>query len=98
MVKLVNLPAGRQARRSQKVYYVYILRSLKTGEYYKGLTNNIDIRLEQHFQGKSATTKKMLPLKLVHVELLSLRSEARILEKYFKSGFGREIIKEIDGY
>ena len=57
---MVDLPAGRQARRSQK--HVLCLH----------------------------------PLKLVHVELCETRLIARKLEKYFKSGFGREIITQID--
>lgn len=93
MVKLVYLPAGRQARRT--MYYVYILQSLKTKEYYKGITNNVERRLTEHLTGKSRTTKKMLPLQLIHVEICQTRPEARVLEKFFKSGFGREIIEEI---
>ena len=93
---MVYQPAGRQARRSQKLmYYVYVLQSLKTGKFYKGLTDNLERRLLQHFKGECPSTKKMLPLHLVHVELCSSRVEARQKEKFFKSGYGREIIKEI---
>ena len=78
------------------MFYVYVLKSIKTGEYYKGLTGNIEKRINEHIKGKSRTTKKMLPLSLVHVEIVPTRSEARRIEKYFKLGSGREIIKEID--
>jgi putative endonuclease len=77
------------------MYYVYVLKSLKTGQYYKGLTDNISRRLNQHFSGKSPTTKYYLPVELVHVEICDNRSEARKVEKYFKTGIGREIIKEL---
>jgi putative endonuclease len=80
------------------MYYVYILQSLESGEFYKGLTNNINRRLIQHFACEVKSTKSTLPLKLVHVEICKSRLEARKLEKYFKSGFGREIIKEILEY
>ena len=78
------------------MYFVYVLKSLKTGNFYKGLTDNLDRRLKEHFSGRSPTTKTQLPLKLVHVELCADRSLARKLEKYFKSGFGREIIGQIN--
>ena len=77
------------------MWYVYILKSLTKGDFYKGLTDNIDRRLQQHFTGQVVSTKNKLPLKLIHVELCNSRIEARIMEKYFKSGFGREIIKEL---
>ena len=77
-------------------YYVYVIKSLKTGYYYKGLTNNIDRRLKQHENGKCQTTSSMLPIKLTYVEIVKNRLEARKLEKYLKTGYGREIIKEIE--
>ncbi len=96
---MVDLPAGRQARNiqnySSKMYYVYVLKSLKTGEFYKGLTDNIERRLHEHTSGKSPTTKSRLPLQLIHVEICSSRQEARDTEKFFKSGYGREVIKEL---
>jgi len=80
------------------MYYVYILKSLKTGQYYKGLTNNISRRLKEHLNGSSKTTKKYLPLQLMFVQICENRIEARKLEKYFKTGYGREVINEIMGF
>lgn len=77
------------------MFYVYVLRSLKTGEFYKGFTSNIELRMKDHFAGKTRSTKIRLPVELVHVELCETRIEARKLERYFKSGFGREIVEEI---
>jgi len=96
---MVDLPAGRQARRSKQInvmYFVYILKSLSANYYYKGATNNLARRLTQHQEGKSPSTRKRLPLKLIHVEICQTRKEAREIEKFFKSGFGREIIHEIE--
>ncbi len=78
------------------MYYVYVIKSYQTNEYYKGLTNNIERRLKQHLTGKTYITKRLLPIKLIHVEICKSLREARSLEKFLKSGFGREIIKEID--
>ncbi len=77
------------------MYYVYILQSLKTEEFYKGITDNLNRRVAEHLRGKSNSTKNKLPLKLIHVEVCSSRIEARKLEKFFKTGYGREIIEEI---
>ena len=93
-LRVADLPAGRQAWRN--MYYVYVLKSELINTYYVGLTNNIERRLKQHEQGQSPSTKWRLPLQLIHVEICETRIEARKKEKYFKSGFGREIIKEID--
>ena len=93
---MADLPAGRQARRSQKlVYFIYILKSTKTGEFYKGIASDLEQRLKRHFSGSGYFPKWKLPLKLIHVEMCETRPEARKLEKFFKSGYGREIIKEI---
>jgi len=88
--------AGAQVLGIRNMYFVYIIKSLKLGTYYKGLTDNLERRLTEHFNGRSSTTKLMLPLKLIHVEIVGTRKEARRVEKYFKSGYGREIIREID--
>ncbi len=77
-------------------WFVYILKSQSKNKFYKGLTNNLDKRLKEHLSGRVKTTANMLPVKLIHVELCKTRNEARKIEKYFKSGYGREIIKEID--
>ena len=80
------------------MFYVYILKSLKTSEFYKGLTNNLNRRFKQRFTGKVKATAGKLPLKLVHVEFFDNRIEARKFEKFLKTGFGREIIKEMVKY
>ena len=76
------------------MYYVYVLKSLKTVYYYKWLTNDVDRRIKEHLSGFSKTTKKYLPLELVFVQVCKNRNEARILEKFLKSGCGREFLKD----
>ncbi|OGY12149.1 MAG: hypothetical protein A3H88_01660 [Candidatus Blackburnbacteria bacterium RIFCSPLOWO2_02_FULL_44_9] len=77
------------------MYFVYILQNIQTKWSYKGLTSNLEKRLPQHFSGKVASTRSRLPLHLVHVEVCNSRLEARKLEKFFKTGYGRELIKEL---
>lgn len=78
------------------MYYVYIIKSLKTGELYKGLTNNIERRLNEHVNGESRTTRHKLPFTIIHIEICPDRYSARKVEKFFKSGYGREVLKEIE--
>jgi len=74
---------------------VYVLQSQKTGEYYKGITNNLERRLSEHNSGKNISTKGKAPWKLIYHEECVDRIIARQREKYLKSGFGRELIKNI---
>jgi len=79
------------------MHYVYIVKSLKDNRFYTGITNNLEKRLSEHNRGVSSTPSTLGrgPFELVHVELVEKRDEARKLEKYFKSGIGREIRDEI---
>jgi len=77
------------------MYYVYILKSIKTGEFYKGITNDLERRLLEHNSGKNFSTKGKRPWKMIYYEECSDRIEARRKEKYFKSGFGRELLKNL---
>jgi putative endonuclease len=76
-------------------WYVYILRSLKDRNLYIGLTSNLSKRVEQHNKGHERTTRSRRPFNLLHYEEFASRSAAREREKYFKSGFGRELIKKL---
>lgn len=75
------------------MYFTYILLSKKDNKYYTGITNNIEERLKKHNHGYKATmsTLKRGPFELVFVQICKDRVEARILEKYLKSGAGREL-------
>ena len=95
MVKF--LPAGRQGYTRTVItpmYFVYILQD-SIGRFYKGMTCNLDRRIREHSRGTCQTTKAMNNPKLVFVQICENQSEARSLERYLKSGSGREIIREI---
>lgn len=79
------------------MYFVYILESRKDGKHYTGFTDNLDRRLKQHNKGSKATpsTRNRGPFRLVYYEQVEDRRTARRREKYFKSGVGREFIKNI---
>ena len=76
------------------MFYTYVLQSDINGQLYKGSTENLDARFDQHNAGLVNYTSKYLPWKLVYFELFNSRSEAMAREKFFKSGKGREWLKQ----
>ncbi|MDI6765995.1 MAG: GIY-YIG nuclease family protein [Bacteroidota bacterium] len=53
------------------MYYVYILKSLKDGKKYIGLTNEIDRRLKQHNNGEVSSTKSRRPFFIIKMRRVS---------------------------
>ena len=91
---MVDLPAGRQGTRILIMYYFYVLENSKR-ELYKGITNNIDRRINEHNKNKSIGTRGKGPWILVYFEKHKNRENARAREKYFKTGCGRDELKNI---
>lgn len=81
-------------------YFVYIIRSLSTNKYYTGFTSDINRRLKQHNQRLCNThfTKNLTDFELVFCQIVESRTEARKLEKFLKSGCGREFRDEVVKY
>ncbi len=77
------------------MYFVYVLRSLRTGRNYVGFATNLVQRLGQHNSGITKSTKNRGPWELVHQEAFQTRAEAMRRERYWKSGQGREELKDI---
>ena len=68
------------------MYFVYILKSEKNGEFYIGSTNNIKKRLEEHNSGREKATKRYKPWKIAYLEGYFSENDARSREhnlKYF---------------
>ena len=68
----------------EKMAYVYLLRSLKTGKFYIGWTINIKRRLYQHNQGETVSTKSYCPWELIGHESYFNKDEAKYREKVLK--------------
>ncbi len=77
------------------MYYAYVLKSEINGHFYKGSTENLYRRVQEHNDGIVTYTSKFRPWKLVYFETFQNRGEAMKREKFFKSGKGREFIKTI---
>ena len=79
------------------MFYVYAISSKVKNYIYVGLTNNFERRLDEHNSGQNKTTRPYKPYKLILVEKFETRLEARLREKYLKSGIGKEFLKRIIG-
>ena len=77
-------------------YVIYILFSKEYNKTYVGFTSNLIERFKSHnYLSKKGYTIKFRPWYVIHVEFFTTKSEALKREKLFKTGKGREIIKEI---
>ncbi len=81
--------------QSLVMFYAYVLASQKKDIFYYGSTAHIELRLQQHNDGLVTFTSKFRPWKLIYFEVFSTRSEAMKREKIFKSGKGRQWLKNI---
>lgn len=77
------------------MFYVYVLRSKRSGKRYVGQTNHLMKRLIDHNSGNSRYTKTGVPWILVYTEEYSTRSEAMIREKFLKTGRGRDLLDNL---
>jgi putative endonuclease len=77
------------------MFTVYVLKSLKNGRLYTGSTNDLERRLVEHNSGKSKYTKSTAPFELLYTEEYPTRIEAYSREMFFKTGKGREILKNL---
>ena len=75
-----------------RLFYVYVLESLKDGERYIGYTVNLKRRLEEHKRGLSFATKPRLPMKLIYVEACTNEHDAKRREQYLKTTRGRRFL------
>jgi len=76
-------------------YFVYVIKS-KEGFIYKGMTDNLERRLEEH-KNKTLSfwTKRGIEWKLIYSEKFSEKSEALKRENWLKTGVGREFLAKI---
>ena len=75
------------------LYYVYVLQSKKTGDFYTGYTSDLRKRLSEHSEGRSSYTKSRGPYELVYFEACRDSNDAAMRERYLKSGMGKRYLK-----
>ena len=74
-------------------YYVYVLESLSRNMMYVGRTKNVEKRLKEHKEGKTWSTKRMLPVKLIYFEAFISKEDAIRRERYLKTSKGKSTLK-----
>jgi putative endonuclease len=77
------------------MFYVYVISSSARNYLYVGLTDNVERRINEHQSGKNKTTKPYKPYRVILIEQFETRVEARMREKYLKSGIGKEFLKTL---
>jgi putative endonuclease len=75
------------------MYYVYLIKSEKTGKKYVGSTEDLRKRIQEHNKGKVVSTKASRPWKIIYYEAFELKHDARREELFLKTGKGRERIR-----
>jgi putative endonuclease len=105
--QVANLPAGRQdlsadrqvGRRMESLssfkFTVYAIKSNNRNYIYVGMSNNLERRLDEHNQRQNKSTKAYAPFTLLYSESFDSRSDARVKEKYLKSGVGKAFLKSL---
>lgn len=77
------------------MYYTYVLYSLKSRRLYVGFTSDLKQRVKDHNEGSGGLfTKNNRPFKLVFYEAFLAKQDAMKQEKFYKSGYGKEVLKE----
>jgi putative endonuclease len=66
-------------------YCVYILKSEKSKWLYIGYTSDLKKRLSEHKAGKSFSTKRYIPIRLVYYETYTSKIDAIEREKQLKN-------------
>ena len=65
-------------------FHAYILQSESTGRFYVGHTENLNKRIAEHNNNRTASIKNRGPWKLVYSEVYSSRAEASHREREIK--------------
>ena len=86
----------------QKLYYqtpaimwfVYVLKRVNNEFIYIGSTNNLNRRLLEHNEGQVLSTKHYAPFEIEAYVAVKTEKRARELEKYFKTGSGKAVLKK----
>ena len=73
--------------------FVYLLK-LSNSDIYKGVTDNLERRLDEHRQGKVKSTKNYQPFVLLGYEAYVLKSDALRREIFLKTTEGRRLLRQ----
>jgi putative endonuclease len=75
------------------MFYTYVLRSERDGQFYTGYTTDLKNRIERHNRGQIESTKMRKPFELIYFEACLDEKDAIRREKYLKTSWGKRYIK-----
>ena len=75
--------------------WVYAISSVVRNYIYVGMTKDVDARLARHNKGREKITKPYAPFQFIYTEVCANRVKAREREKYWKSGIGKQKLRDI---
>ena len=76
------------------MWYTYVLQSTEDKRLYVGMTNDLRRRIKEHdTKSGGSYTNKNGPFRLIFYEAYIEKKDAAIAEKFFKSGYGKEVLK-----
>lgn len=79
--------------RDNQMYYVYVIQSQKDQRFYTGFTKDLRKRFSEHNNKKVYSTKGRGPFVMVYYEACLNEQDARMRERYIKTGTGKRYIK-----
>ena len=92
-VRLASTASAEEALMN--IFYTYALISLKNKRLYIGSSGNLKQRVEDHNNGRGGEySKRNKPFRLVFYEAFLVKEDALKQERFYKSGYGREVLKE----
>jgi putative endonuclease len=77
------------------MFHVYVFQSEATGHHYVGDTSDPTQRLGQHNTGITKSAKYRGPWTLIYQESLPTKVDAMQGERFWKTGQGREELKQL---
>jgi putative endonuclease len=66
------------------MFFVYILEAIESKKYYIGQTENLQVRIKRHNEGKNLSTRPYIPWQLKWWKEFETRSEAFRVERRLK--------------
>ncbi len=80
-------------REISKMFYNYVLRSVKYGNLYIGRTSDLKKRVIEHNNGMNQSTKPYIPWELIYYEACLSYEDSRHRENYLKTSQGGRLLK-----
>ncbi|MCX6658753.1 MAG: GIY-YIG nuclease family protein [Candidatus Bathyarchaeota archaeon] len=75
------------------MYFVYLLKSLKDGNFYTGYTEDLERRLIEHNDGQIKSTEHRRPFEILYYEACRNQKDALHRERYLKTTYGKRYLK-----